>query len=67
MNNDLESKLTDYEEWALTFGGYAPSTTERAIRRVRHSYRFPQKAEPGSQILCSVIQCACLHSVFHGF
>ena len=46
MNKDLESKLTDYEEWALTFGGYAPSTTERAIRRVRYMARKINVMEP---------------------
>ncbi|WMT51831.1 MAG: tyrosine-type recombinase/integrase [Ferroplasma sp.] len=34
-NNELENKLLEYEQWALTLGGYSPSTTERAIRRMR--------------------------------
>ena len=36
MNNELEEKLIEYEQWALTLGGYSPSTTERAVRRVRY-------------------------------
>ena len=46
MNNELESKLLEYEQWALTLGGYSLSTTERAIRRVRFMSKKINVLEP---------------------
>ena len=42
MNSDLlelEQKLLEYEEWALTLGRYSLSTTELAVRRVKYMSR----------------------------
>ena len=49
MTEDLESKLQEYRVWALTLGGYHPSTVTKAVRTIKMFSRITDMYHPSQK------------------
>ena len=49
MNRDLEMKLQEFRVWALTLGGYHPSTVTKAVRTIKMFSKITDVFKPSQK------------------
>ena len=56
MTEDLESRLQEFRVWALTLGGYHPSTVTKAVRTIRMFSKMTDMFKPSQKMITGVAE-----------